>query len=51
MAEFKRVENIIQYVKEKLAKGELTVEEAAKFARIRARQGRVGEEVVTVTSN
>lgn len=51
MAEFKRVEDIIQYVKERLAKGELTVEEAAKFARIQARQGRVGEEVVTVTAN
>jgi hypothetical protein len=48
---FKKVDNIAEYVKEGLKSGRLTVEEVAKFARIHARQGILGEEIVTKMAN
>lgn len=48
---FKRVDNIEEYVKKGIISGKLTVDEVAKFARIQARQGRVGEEVITKMAN
>lgn len=48
---FKKIENIAEYVKEAIASGRLTVEEVAKFARIHARQGKIGEEVITKMAN
>lgn len=48
---FKRVDNIAEYVKEGIKSGRLTVDEVAKFARIQARQGTLGEEIVTKMAN
>ena len=48
---FKKVDNISEYVREGIKSGRLTVEEVIKFARIRARQGILGEEVVTKMAN
>lgn len=48
---FKKVDNIAEYVKEGIISGRLTVDEVAKFARIRARQGNVGEVVDTILDN
>lgn len=48
---FKKVDNIAEYVREGIKSGRLTVEEVAKFARIQARQGELGEEVVTKMAN
>ncbi len=48
---FKKVDNIAEYVEKGLISGKLTVEEVAKFARIHARQGIPGEEVVTKMAN
>lgn len=48
---FKKIENIGEYVKEGIISGRLTVDEVAKFARIHARQGKVGEEIVTTMAN
>ena len=48
---FKKVDNITEYVKEGITSGKLTVEEVAKFARIHARQGILGEEIVTKMAN
>lgn len=48
---FKKVDNIAEYVREGIKSGRLTVEEVAKFARIQARQGTLGEEVVTKMAN
>ena len=44
---FKHVD-VADYVIEKIQNGEISVDEVAKFARIKARQGKVGEEIVTV---
>lgn len=48
---FKKIDNIAEYVREGIKSGRLTVEEVAKFARIQARQGKLGEEVVTKMAN
>ena len=48
---FKRVDNIAEYVREGIKSGRLTVDEVAKFARIHARQGSLGEEIVTKMAN
>lgn len=48
---FKKIDNIAEYVREGIKSGRLTVEEVAKFARIQARQGELGEEVVTKMAN
>ena len=48
---FKKIDNIAEYVKDGIKSGKLTVEEVAKFARINARQGTLGETVVTQMSN
>lgn len=48
---FKKIDNIAEYVKEGIKSGKLTVEEVAKFARIHARQGLLGEEIVTKMAN
>lgn len=48
---FKKVEDVAEYVREGIESGELTIEEVAKFARIRARQGTIGEEVITKMAN
>lgn len=48
---FKKIDNISEYVKEGIKSGKLTVDEVAKFARIQARQGTLGEEVVTNMAN
>ena len=44
---FKHVD-VADYVIEKIQNGDISVDEVAKFARIKARQGKVGEEIVTV---
>ncbi len=44
----KKIDNIAEYVKEGIKSGRLTVDEVAKFARIHARQGTVGEKVATI---
>ena len=49
--EFLKVDHIAEYVREGIKSGRLTVEEVAKFARIHARQGVLGEEVVTKMAN
>jgi len=49
--EFKKVDNILEYVTEGIESGEFTVDEVAKFARINARQGELGQEVVTKMAN
>lgn len=46
MEEFKKV-NVYEYVKEGLATGKLVPFEAEKFARIMARQGTIGETVIS----
>lgn len=48
---FKKVDNITEYVKNGIKSGKLIVDEVAKFARIKARQGTVGEEVMTQMAN
>lgn len=48
---FKNIDNIAEYVREGIKSGKLTVEEVAKFARIQARQGSLGEEIVTKMAN
>ncbi len=48
---FKRIDNISEYVKEGIKSGRLTVDEVAKFARIQARQGTLGEEIITKMAN
>lgn len=48
---FKKIDNITEYVREGIKSGKLTVEEVAKFARIHARQGLLGEEVITKMAN
>ena len=48
---FKKVDNISEYVREGIKSGRLTVNEVAKFARIHARQGTLGEEIITKMSN
>ncbi|MGM9969237.1 MAG: hypothetical protein ACI35S_02455, partial [Anaeroplasma sp.] len=48
---FRKVENIAEYVREGIKSGKLTIEEVAKFARIHARQGELGEEIVTIMAN
>ena len=48
---FKKVDNIAEYVREGIKSGRLTVEEVAKFARIHARQGSVGQVVDTILDN
>ncbi len=45
--EFKKVDNILEYVIEGIESGNLSVEEVAKFARIKAEQGELGQEVIT----
>lgn len=48
---FKKIDNIAEYVKEGIKSGKLTVDEVAKFARISARQGTLGEQVITQMAN
>lgn len=48
---FKQISDITEYVKEGIKTGKLPVDEVAKFARIQARQGKVGEEIVTKMAN
>lgn len=48
---FKKIDNISEYVREGIRLGRLTVDEVAKFARIRARQGSLGEEIITKMAN
>ncbi len=48
---FKRVDNIAEYVREGIKSGRLTVDEVAKFARIHARQGTIGEVIITKMAN
>ena len=48
---FKKVDNIAEYVREGIKSGRLTVDEVAKFARIHARQGTLGEEIITIIAN
>jgi hypothetical protein len=48
---FKKVDNIAEYVREGIKSGKLTVDEVAKFARIHARQGTLGEEIITKMNN
>ena len=48
---FKKVNNIAEYVREGIKSGRLTVDEVAKFARIHARQGTLGEKKITKMSN
>ncbi|MGE5473620.1 MAG: hypothetical protein ACM3UU_05310 [Ignavibacteriales bacterium] len=49
--DFKKVDNILGYVSEGISNGTFTVDEVAKFARISAVQGEVGQEVVTKMAN
>ena len=49
--EFKKVDNILEYATEGIESGTLTVDEVAKFARIKAEQGELGQEVVTKMGN
>ncbi len=48
---FKKIDNISEYVREGIKSGRLTVDEVAKFARIHARQGTLGEEIITKMAN
>lgn len=48
---FKKVDNIAEYVKGEIKSGRLTVDEVAKFARIHARQGTLGEKIITKMAN
>ncbi len=48
--QFKNVD-IVSYTKELLDSGKITLEEVEKFARIQARQGVVGEEIITKMQN
>lgn len=48
---FKKVDNIAEYVRDAIKSGRLSVDEVAKFAKIHARQGTLGEEVVTKMAN
>lgn len=48
---FKKVDNITEYVKKGIKSGILTVDEVAKFTRIHARQGYVGEKIITTIAN
>ena len=47
MSEFKKIDNVLEYVKKGLADGTLVPVKAEKFARIIARKGRVGEQIIT----
>ena len=47
MSEFKKIDNVMQYVKDGLANGIFVPFQAEKFARIIARRGNIGESVVT----
>ena len=47
MSEFKKIDNVLSYVKEGLKSGRFVPIKAEKFARIIARRGIVGEEIVT----
>lgn len=49
--EFKRIENIAEYVKDGVKNGKMPLDEVAKFARIKARKGKVNEEVITKMAN
>ena len=49
--EFKRIENIAEYVKDGVKNGTMPLDEVAKFARIKARKGKVNEEVITKMAN
>ncbi len=51
MSEFRRIENIADYVAEALRNGTAEISEVAKFARITAVQGVEGQEVVTTMAN
>lgn len=48
---FKKVDDILEYVKDGIISGKLSVDEVEKFARIQARQGKLGEEVITKMAN
>lgn len=48
---FKEVSDIATYVKNGLVTGKISLDEVAKFARIHARQGELGEEVITKMAN
>ena len=48
---FKKIDNIAKYVKEGLKSGKLIVDEIEKFARIKARQGVVGQRINTALDN
>ncbi len=49
--DFKKVDNITEYVREGIKSGRLTVDKVEKFARVHARQGTLGEEVITKMAN
>ena len=48
MEEFKRIEDVFEYVKDGIKSGRLTPEEVRKIATIKARQGREGEKIKTI---
>lgn len=48
---FKQIDNITEYVKDGIKSGKLNIDEVSKFARISARQGEIGEEVITKMAN
>ena len=48
---FEKVKDIREYIIEGIKTGKLTVDEVVKVARIQARQGKLGEEVITKMAN
>lgn len=48
---FKKIDNITEYVREGIKSGKLTLDEVVKSARIHARQGVLGEEIITKMAN
>lgn len=48
---FQEVGNIKEYIIKGIIQGTLTVDEVVKFARIQARQGKLGEELITRMAN
>lgn len=49
--EFKKVENITEYVKDKIKTRTLILYEAVKVAKVQARRGIIGEKIVTKMAN
>lgn len=51
LKEFKRIDDMYTYVRDGIISGKFTLDEVAKFARVMARQGIEGEEIITVMAD